>query len=39
VIRRPDQEEAVLAELRKMSARFKTVFTPSGDEVIVAPAA
>ena len=39
VIRPPGLEEAALAELRQLSKRFKTDFTPAGDEVIVTSAA
>jgi poly-gamma-glutamate synthesis protein (capsule biosynthesis protein) len=39
VIRRPEQEEETLAELRRMSKRFKTQLTPEGDQVVVTSAA
>lgn len=34
VIRAPDQETEALAEIRKMSARFKTQFEIQGDQVV-----
>jgi len=38
VIRRPEQETQVLAEIQKMCERFKTRLEPRGDEVIVTAA-